>query len=48
MRALCAATDNAPYGLPADVCKANVRDHRLSPVRDHRAPQVRDHRLANH
>lgn len=36
MRALCAATNNAPSGLPAEVCKANVRDHRTAPVRDHR------------
>ncbi len=26
--ALCAATNNAPSGLPADVCKGPVRDHR--------------------
>lgn len=28
MRALCAATHNAPAGLPAGVCTSNVRDHR--------------------
>ncbi|HTC96072.1 MAG TPA: hypothetical protein VK699_21700, partial [Terriglobales bacterium] len=28
MRALCAATHNAPAGLPAAVCTPNVRDHR--------------------
>jgi len=35
MRALCAVTNNAPFGLPPEVCKANVRDHRTTPVRDH-------------
>jgi hypothetical protein len=28
MRALCAASHNAPAGLPAKVCAGNVRDHR--------------------
>src|SRR5206468_11055740 len=28
MRALCAASHNAPAGLPASVCTGNVRDHR--------------------
>lgn len=28
MRALCAATHNAPAGLPASACNRNVRDHR--------------------
>jgi hypothetical protein len=36
MRALCAASNNAPYDLPAEVCKSDVRDHRTTPVRDHR------------
>src|SRR5437667_1358565 len=36
MRALCEATNNAPAGLPAEVCEPNVRDHRTPPVRDHR------------
>jgi hypothetical protein len=36
MRALCAATNNAPKGLPAEVCKSNVRDHRTKSLRDHR------------
>jgi hypothetical protein len=38
-RALCAASNNAPYGLPVDFCKANVRDHRTTKVRDHRTNQ---------
>jgi hypothetical protein len=42
MRALCAATNNAPYLLPPALCKANVRDHRTPPVpaRDHRTPPI--------
>jgi hypothetical protein len=28
MRALCAATNNAPTGLPANVCSSNAPDHR--------------------
>jgi hypothetical protein len=28
IRALCATTHNAPPGLPAEVCKGTVRDHR--------------------
>lgn len=28
MRALCAATHNAPTGFPASICSSNVRDHR--------------------
>ncbi|HET8925826.1 MAG TPA: hypothetical protein VFN26_22775 [Candidatus Acidoferrum sp.] len=27
MRALCAATHNAPAGLPANICTSNVREH---------------------
>jgi hypothetical protein len=44
MRALCAASNNAPYGLPPEVCKADTRDHRTNPVHDHRTTPVRDHR----
>jgi hypothetical protein len=36
MKALCAASNNAPYGVPATVCKGEVRDHRTPTVRDHR------------
>ena len=36
MQAICAASNNAPYGLPAAVCKGQVRDHRTPTVRDHR------------
>jgi hypothetical protein len=37
IHALCAATNNAPTGLPVEVCKGPVRDHRTPPiVRDHR------------
>jgi hypothetical protein len=28
IRALCAATHNAPAGLPAETCKGTIRDHR--------------------
>jgi hypothetical protein len=47
MRALCAASNNAPYGLPPEGCKASGHDHRrppATPARDHRLPTVRDHR----
>jgi hypothetical protein len=37
IHALCAATNNAPAGLPVEMCKGTVRDHRTPPVvRDHR------------
>src|SRR6266849_3205663 len=36
IHALCAATNNAPAGLPVEVCKGPVRDHRMPVVRDHR------------
>lgn len=36
MNALCAASGDRPYGLPAEVCKSNVRDHRTTRARDHR------------
>lgn len=44
LHALCAATHNAPTGLPVEACTGIVRDHRTPVVRDHRTPIVRDHR----